>query len=183
MESENPSVDADVRINYFAFWGPWQAACVEFTFRPATLRDDEWLFMLHKAAHRDLVEAAYGPWEDLEQRSVLFPQRIAAFDVTILERDGEAVASTYLGVQDSDCWLELLQVMPQHKGQGVGTRALRWIMNQATGQNRATLLQVHRKNVRAQALYEREGFRLVGETPTHYRMRRNLTPPVTALPR
>ena len=77
----------------------------------------------------------------------------------------------YLGERDGDAWLELIEVDPSRQEEGIGTAALRWVVDDAADHGRGTLLQVHRMNRRAERLYEREGFVRVGETATHHLLR------------
>ncbi len=143
---------------------------MQLRFRPVRASDHDWLFALHKAAHRELVEAVYQPWDDHEQREVFFAPLVTDFAVSVIERAGCPVGAVYLGLRDADCWLELLEVSPDQQGQGIGTHALAWVTGHAAG-GRATRLQVHRRNARARTLYERAGFTVVAETPKHHMMR------------
>ncbi len=69
------------------------------TFRPALPDDYEWLFRLHEAAHRELVERAYGPWGEQQQRDFFRPV-VAAHDVFVLEAAGTPVGAVYLGTRE-----------------------------------------------------------------------------------
>lgn len=138
--------------------------------RTTELGDRAWLYELHKAAHRELVEQAYGPWEDVQQRE-LFAPVVEGHDVFVLENDGERVGAVYLGLRDGDTWLELVEVHPAAQGLGLGTYLLKWVIDRSVAAGRGTLLQVHRINGRARDLYLRTGFVLTGETPTHHLLR------------
>ncbi|WP_353827078.1 GNAT family N-acetyltransferase [Agromyces sp. SYSU T0242] len=138
--------------------------------RAATTTDATWLFQLHEDAHRDLVEAAYGPWIDAQQREFFRPL-IEDHEVFVVEAEGAAVGAVYLGRRDADTWLELIEVTPARQGEGIGAAALRWVVDRAAGDRGATLLQVHRVNDGAKRLYEREGFAEVGTTETHHLLR------------
>lgn len=132
--------------------------------------DTEWLFALHEAAHRELVEQACGPWEEKQQRQ-FFRSLLEDHDVFVLEREGERVGAAYVGLRDGDTWLELVEVDPTCQGLGLGTHLLSWVIDRSAAAGRGTLLQVHRLNDRAHSLYLRSGFLPVGETATHYMLR------------
>ncbi|GAA4356060.1 GNAT family N-acetyltransferase [Angustibacter luteus] len=134
--------------------------------RPCTPSDHEWLFQLHDAAHRDLVERAYGPWEDGQQRAFFTPL-LDEFDVFLFEHEGVPVASVYLGDRDGDVWIELVEVDPRHQGRGIGTAVLSWTVERAHTQGKGVLMQVHRVNADARRLYLREGFEQVDQNDTH----------------
>ena len=138
--------------------------------RPATSADHEWLYTLHEAAHRGLVEQAYGPWVEAQQRDFFAPL-VADHQVFVIVVDQQAVGAIYLGERDGDTWLELLEVTPEHQDRGIGAAALAWVIDQSAGQQRGTRLQVHRINQRARQLYQREGFIDQEMTQTHHLMR------------
>ncbi|WP_263120969.1 GNAT family N-acetyltransferase [Cellulomonas sp. RIT-PI-Y] len=143
---------------------------MEIELRQATPADEQWLFGLHEAAHRHLVESAYGPWDAEEQRE-LFRPLVDDHDVIVVSADHRDAGAVYLGERDGDTWLELIEVEPECQGSGVGTAALRWVVGESRQRQRGTLLQVHRMNERARRLYEREGFTSYGVTATHHLLR------------
>ena len=144
---------------------------MEIELRQATTADEEWLFGLHEAAHRDLVEAAYGPWV-AQQQQEFFRPLVDDHDVFVVVADHRDVGAVYLGEREGHTWLELIEVAPEYQGSGVGAAALRWVLSESRKRQRGTLLQVHRLNERARRLYEREGFTACGETATHHLLRR-----------
>ena len=135
--------------------------------RASGASDLDWLYELNEAAHRELVEQAYGPWLDAQQRKFFDPM-VNDHEVLVLERDGQRVGAAYLGLRDGDTWLELVEVDPSSQGLGLGTWLLGWIVDRSSAAGRGTLLQVHKVNERARSLYLRTGFLPVGETPTHH---------------
>jgi GNAT superfamily N-acetyltransferase len=139
--------------------------------RPATSNDHDWLYELHEGAHRELVERAYGPWEEEQQRG-FFAALVGEHDVFILTVGKAQVGAVYLGSRDGDVWLELVEVLPELQRRGYGRSALRWVVARATEQGTGTLLQVHRVNEDARRLYASEGFTDAGGTPTHHLLRK-----------
>lgn len=138
--------------------------------RAATSEDEAWLFQLHEDAHKELVEAAYGPWVAAQQQEFFGPL-VKSHDVFVLESEGFEVGALYLGRRQEDTWLELVEVAPARQGKGIGAAALSWVVEQSAKAGRGTLLQVHKVNARAKRLYEREGFVEVGATETHHLLR------------
>ncbi len=134
--------------------------------RPITAADHEWLFQLHDASHRDLVERAYGPWEDAQQWKFFTPL-LDECEVLIFEDNDKPVASIYLGERDGDVWVELVEVHPFQQGQGIGSTVLSWVVDRAHAEGKGILLQVHKVNVDARRLYLREGFEEISENHTH----------------
>ena len=138
---------------------------------PATAADHEWLYRLHEQAHRDLVERAYGPWEENQQRDFFRPL-VEDHEVHLITTGEQRIGAVYLGTRDDDVWLELIEVAPEFQRRGVGTSALRWVGERAAKQGRGTLLQVHRVNDDARRLYLSQGFAEAGETDTHFLLRK-----------
>jgi GNAT superfamily N-acetyltransferase len=143
------------------------------TTRAAKSEDEAWLFELHEDAHRELVEAAYGPWIR-EQQLEFFRPLFDDHEVYIIELAGTPVGSLYLGTRDGDTWLELIEVSSSRQNKGIGAAALGWVIVKSARVGRGVLLQVHRMNGAAKRMYEREGFIEVGQTETHDLLRHAL---------
>lgn len=63
----------------------------------------------------------------------------------------------------SEFYLDTLSVDPSHRGQGVATSLIRATVERARAAGKPAGLLVDKDNTRARRLYEREGFRQVGE--------------------
>ena len=72
-------------------------------------------------------------------------------------------------VPEGDFYVRALAVDPDHRGRGIGTRLLGFLEQQAVAAGtRRIALDVAMKNQRAQALYERQGFTIAGESPRFF---------------
>jgi ribosomal protein S18 acetylase RimI-like enzyme len=85
--------------------------------------------------------------------------------IWLIEWDRQPVGYVALAIGFSlafggrDGFLDELYVDPQYRGQGIGTRVLREVLNEARSLDlHAVHLEVSRDNPRARALYQREGF-------------------------
>lgn len=157
----------------------------EISFRPATEADREWLFHLKRATLRTYVEQVFGGWDDADQRqrfnSAFLPARLrvirsAEEDVGLLEWEE----------RDDAFFLGRIEILPARQGRGIGRTVLAALAAEADRVGKPVLLQVLRPNP-ARRLYERMGYRVCGETATHFQMRREPAPvpgvagaPVTA---
>jgi putative acetyltransferase len=82
---------------------------------------------------------------------------LARSRVQVAEAEGKVVAFAAV----SPGWLDHLYVLPDHQGAGIGTRLIAWAQETSpTGLD----LWVFQRNTRAQALYERHGWRIVALT-------------------
>jgi ribosomal protein S18 acetylase RimI-like enzyme len=147
-----------------------RATSTKVSFERATTADHQWLYRLHEQAHRDLVERAYGPWEESQQRDFFRPL-VDDHEVHLITAEEQRVGAVYLGTRGDDVWLELVEVAPAFQRRGIGASALRWVVARAAEDGKGTLLQVHRVNEDARRLYRSEGFVDVGETETHFLLR------------
>lgn len=142
----------------------------DLRLRPAATVDAEWLRKLHDAAYAVLCDHFYDERANAWQ-SGFFAARIAhPMNVFVIDRGGTDIGAIYLEDRPSELHVESLEVLPEHQGRGVGSTALRWVLNRAGQDGRTVSLQVHRDNSRARRLYERLGLSVLGETATHYRM-------------
>jgi len=63
-----------------------------------------------------------------------------------------------------------IQLLPEFQGRGIGSDLILRELAHAKALGKPLRLQVLRANDRARALYERLGFRVVGETEHHFMM-------------
>ena len=69
----------------------------------------------------------------------------------------------------TDIFLSNIELLPAYQGQGIGTHLIRALITEARQKGIPITLQVLKVNP-ARKLYERLGFSINGETPTHYLM-------------
>lgn len=141
-----------------------------FTARPYEPGDYEFVYQLKKLCYHDYVEALWG-WNEADQRTrfARFMEEGAGEMMAILLKDGQAVGMTNYEFSGADT-LEICNIclLPQCRGQGIGTALLKQYITQST--RPVLTLQVYKNNP-ARRLYERLGFCVYEETDTHYRMK------------
>lgn len=90
-----------------------------------------------------------------------------------------ALAGTLLGkdfgdisdeTDSSEFYIDTLAVLPEHRGKGVASALLRAAIDRARKTGKPAGLLVDKDNSRARRLYEKIGFRQVGERPFCYVM-------------
>lgn len=144
------------------------------TTRAATESDRGFAYEVKRAALGPYVEQVWG-WDEAFQRE--FHARtwqLRRPDIIVL--DGEDAGTVQLVRRDADYLLGEFYLLPRHQGCGVGSRLLRRMLSQADAERLAVTLQVIKINP-ARKLYERHGFRVTGETATHFLMERAPHPP------
>jgi ribosomal protein S18 acetylase RimI-like enzyme len=143
--------------------------------RQATESDYDFLWWLHGATMRTYVEAIWG-WDEGVQRSI-FQERFDPARLQIVERAGEAMGYVSVERREDDIFLSAIEVAPDFQSQGIGTRLIRDLQDEAERQGIPVRLRVLQGNP-ARRLYERLGFAATGETETHIMM--NWQPQIAA---
>jgi ribosomal protein S18 acetylase RimI-like enzyme len=88
-------------------------------------------------------------------------------DSRIILVDGDPAGWIYTAPSDDQVWLAEFMVLPERRGQGVGSAALRQVLSEAAG--KPVRLTVNQLNHSAIRLYVRLGFRRTGgDAVQHY---------------
>jgi ribosomal protein S18 acetylase RimI-like enzyme len=141
---------------------------VPYTLRPATTADYAFLYDLYVATMKPYVTQLWG-WDERWQVEH-FGQRFAPDRLRLVMADGRQIGVLEVEERSSELFLANLRILPAFQRQGWGTRILRDLLLQAHAAGVPMTLQVLRVNYAARRLYERLGFRVIEETPTHYHM-------------
>lgn len=142
-----------------------------WTTRQATPDDKEFLYALNRAAYTDLVRRQFGAWDDAWQRSY-FEKKWDPQKYEIVEQAGQRIGALSVSRTTAEVRIVEIQLLPAFQGRGIGTELLQREFRHADVLGLPVRLQVLREN-RARALYERLGFRVYGETGTHFLMERH----------
>ena len=81
--------------------------------------------------------------------------------------DGLAVGLLRVSERESALFIDQVEIVPDYQDRGIGTA----LINDLLARGRPVELGVLKVNDDARRLYERLGFRVTGETETHYNMR------------
>jgi ribosomal protein S18 acetylase RimI-like enzyme len=123
--------------------------------RPATPADAEFCYRLHKAAMGEYVTAIWG-WDEQVQRAFhergFNPRRWQI--VTAGQADIGMLDVEY---RPGEIYLARIEIHPGHQGQGIGTRIISALLQEAERKGQHLVLEVLTVNRRAQALYRRLG--------------------------
>ena len=138
------------------------------TLRPAAPEDVEFAFSAHRASMRTYVEATWGAWDEAWQHRRFHESFVHAAH-QIIEESGRPIGCLAVEEHPDHVFLSRILLLPEFHGQGIGTRLTRSICESAHRRGLPVVLRVLKVNP-ARRLYERLGFRIVGETDTHFRM-------------
>jgi ribosomal protein S18 acetylase RimI-like enzyme len=142
---------------------------IAFELRHASDGDREWLYALHCATMRDVVERTWG-WDEAWQRAH-FDSRFAPAAISVITVAGRDVGVLSLQARPAELYVAALEVAPEMQGRGLGTAVMRRVLADAASRGLPVTLQVLKANEGARRLYERLGFQVTGEVERHLRMR------------
>jgi GNAT superfamily N-acetyltransferase len=128
----------------------------EWSLRPATDSDREFLFDLHRVTMGAYIDATFG-WDDREQQG-LFDESFAPGMYEIIRVAGEDAGVLALETSEAEISLGLIEIQPRFQGRGIGTSVIESVLQRAAETNKPVALRVLRVNRSARSLYERLGF-------------------------
>lgn len=135
--------------------------------RQAMPDDREFLWRLHRETMRVYVDRTWG-WDDGWQRK-RFDENFDTAPLRMIEYGTLTIG--YICVQRSghEIFLASIEIAPEFQNQGIGTRLIGDVLDEADRLRLAVRFSVLKVNP-ARRLYERLGFQCSGETSTHFVM-------------
>lgn len=140
------------------------------SFRKANANDSEFVFAVKEAAFREYIEQVWG-WNDSYQQE-LHDRRFAAQNYRIIEFCGIDVGFLATSRTRETLKVNQLYILPEYQGRGIGSACMTRVLDDANLRQKPVVLQVLKVNTRGVAFYQKLGFIIVGETPTHFQMRK-----------
>jgi GNAT superfamily N-acetyltransferase len=138
---------------------------MRLTTRAATDSDTAFAREAHHGAYRDVVLAQFVAWDEAEQdRYFDNDWRDATFDVILC--DDTLCGYAAVEYRADDVHVRELVIHPRWQNQGIGTAFLKRVMESAAQKGLPVRLGTFHQN-RALKLYQRLGFREIGQTETH----------------
>ncbi len=141
---------------------------LELRQRSGSDADAEFIFRCIQVALGPHIVATYGAWDETWQREH-FARTTDPREHEILEASGTPVGCLLVEERPGHVELHRILILAEFQNQGIGTRVVQEVLARARSTGRPTRLQVFRVNP-ARRLYERLGFRVVGESETHLLM-------------
>ena len=148
--------------------------------RPAGDHDNEFFGRVFASTRAE--ELAPLPWPDEQKRTFLAQQFAAqsahyaehyadaSFDVILI--DGEPAGRLIVARRERAILIVDIALLPDYRSRGVGTRLLGSLVAEAEASGRRLSIYVEMNNP-ARRLYERLGFRPIGEEGVYLRMERD----------
>ena len=157
---------------------------VALTLRPATDRDREFLLAVYSSTR--LEELAVVPWTD-EQLAAFLRMQFNAQDTEyhrlnpdarfdVVEVGGRRAGRLYVDRRPDTIRILDIALLPRFRGQGLGERLIRPLLEEAAASGRTVSIHVEVTN-RAEHLYRRLGFVMVEDGDVYRRMEWPATTP------
>jgi ribosomal protein S18 acetylase RimI-like enzyme len=146
---------------------------VSFSLRPATDADVDFLWDLHRVTLKPYVEQTWGWDEPFQQR--YFREHFSPANSQVIQCEGKDAGVITVEENQLGYILSNIELYPQYQGLGIGTTLIKELLDRAAGCGLPVSLRVLKINP-ARQLYLRLGFSVIGETETHYWMRKEGKP-------
>lgn len=140
---------------------------IHFSRRQCRADDYDFLRALHRVSMRAYVEPIWDWDEDVQGQ--YFDEHFDPAVTQIISIKGQDIGVVSIERQENCLFLSNLQVLPEFQRQGIGTAIIEEMLDRARDLNLPAELRVLKNNP-ARRPYERLGFRVTGETATHFLM-------------
>lgn len=147
------------------------------TLRPA--RDDDEPFLFDVYASTRAEELARVAWEASEKEAFLrmqfaaqhrfYHEQFPTTEFQIIQAGDRPIGRLYVDRRDDEIRIVDIALLPAHRNAGIGSALLRELLAEAAAAGKPVRIHVERFNP-ALRLYERLGFRQVGDNGVYYLM-------------
>lgn len=141
---------------------------MKYGIRSITENDYEFIYRAKKEAYQKYVEQYYGKWEE-EQQKEYFKAFIKKYKegTHIISLNGSDIGFYNEVVVEDKYEIGNICIAPEYQNKGLGTAILKELLKKNT--DKSVTLQYFKSNPVGR-LYERLGFKIIGETEYHYQM-------------
>jgi ribosomal protein S18 acetylase RimI-like enzyme len=140
----------------------------DFSLRPATPDDYDFLYDLNRSALGEYVAQVSGWDEEWEQQN--FRERFDPDRRQIIRIDGEDAGAFGFYADGDHVLLDYLAILPEYQRRGIGSRLISSVVEEARKLGKPVRVQVLKTNPATQ-LYKRLGFDIVEEAERHFIMK------------
>ena len=145
---------------------------LKYELRSITESNYDFIYQVKKDAYKKYVEIYFGSWDEEKQKEYFIKfietYKEGAFIITFGGKD----IGFYNGCTvDNKYEIGNICIIPEYQNRGIGTDILKDILAENSGKE--IVLQYFKENPVGR-LYERLGFKQVGETQFHYQMAKEI---------
>ena len=135
--------------------------------RPATQDDYDFVYEVKKLALGPYIEKTWG-WDE-EQQIELHKKDFTPEYLKIILREDEQIGILRVVEEPEKIYLHQIYILPDYQRGGIGTYLIKEVIEQARENGRILTLQFLKANP-VRDLYERLGFKVVGQDEYHIQM-------------
>ncbi len=144
----------------------------KITRRAATAEDTDFARRVHHEGYHDTVVRQFGEWDEAMQDE-FFDNAWNADPHEVMMSDERDCGYCAIERHSDHIFLHELVVSNEFQRQGIGSKVLRELIDEAKSKGIPVKLQVLRENVDARRLYTKLGFKDTETTDMHYMMEYN----------
>lgn len=140
----------------------------KYGLRDITEKDYDFIYQVKKSAYKKYVEINFGSWNEGQQKEYfkrfMEEYKDGAYIITFGGQD----IGFYNGCMEDDKYeIGNICIIPEYQNRGIGTSILKDVL--VNNSDKEICIQYFKQNPVGR-LYERLGFKLVGETACYYQM-------------
>jgi ribosomal protein S18 acetylase RimI-like enzyme len=153
--------------------------------RPVTPTEHDTDFLAALYASTRAEELKMTDWSDdqkaqfcrmqFDAQTVHYTTHYTTAEFSIIEHDGIPAGRLYVDRWPNEIRIMDIALLPEHRGQGIGTQLLQSLIEESTASNKLLSIHVEKFNP-ALRLYERLGFKIAGEEHVYWRLERTPSP-------
>lgn len=143
---------------------------MKYSFRDCTIEDFDFLFELKRQNFKWYVDKIWG-WREEEQKERLrqdLEKHLSHKKIIKIDNKPIGVYAVHR-TADGDLFINEISILKEYQKKGIGRNILENQLEENHQKGIRTILQVFKDNP-AKRLYEQLGFKVYGETETHYQM-------------
>ncbi len=141
---------------------------MNYNLREISWLDKEFIYEVKKESNYMYIEQLWGWDEDYQIQDFNTDFKLSEFKIIV--SDNKDIGFIQLEESNSNVNITEIHIIPEYRGQGVGSQIINGILRDEKNQNKTISIGCFLLNQRAKNLYERLGFKIVNETETHYVM-------------
>ena len=143
---------------------------MKYLFRNCTLDDFDFLFELKKQNFKWYVDKIWS-WNDDDQKQRLkqdLKEHLQHKRIILLDNKEVGIYVVHI-TENGDLFINEISILKEYQNKGIGRKILEEQLKENHKKGIRTILQVFKENP-AKRLYEKLGFKVYGETETHYQI-------------
>jgi ribosomal protein S18 acetylase RimI-like enzyme len=142
-----------------------------YSLKMATQEDYDFIYNLNKTNMEDYVIETWGNWNENFQKD-FFSRYLQTIEFQIIVIKNKNVGIVAFSRNKTSINIDEIQLLPEYQNKGIGTLILSDIIASAQKAKIEITLGVLKVNYIAQKFYDKLGFEKIGDTETHFLLRR-----------